>query len=584
MKAMLDMDGALAEVNLDGSLHASLAASLGRCRAAWRDTGLLQDNAYPLERALESAAPIARRMTALLDRGGPGGADCPTRHAPVPPADGRGAHRGETASASLSVALEYSEECVRVGEGGQGEVAASIDAICRPSAPRAHACKSDMGTEALLSSAPTLGIPVSTCEPFKAALAPVAGKALLHDFEVSGVHLSPGEREHVHDLMLRRGQLRQAFLSGAASGVKRDLIVQASSERQAALSAAGCSTSRQEGMLRVAIPDQAGFRVLESSDDDALCEAVYKTVYSDSHPNASVLSQLVACSGELARTLGHRSYAHMNASSGQRLAGSPEAVRHFLRALRYATVPRSRVPTPVLLVSAHACFAPWTHLSRTFVPAGTTDVTALPAPQRPQHAARLSLKCPACSRGRACRPSSLAGTPRPRAPCLPGGPAGAATGAGAVPARRQVHRGTAVAGAACHGRGSEGGANANGGVVGAPWAHQKSRRGERGRHGWRALSRPLGEASQAPRAQRPGPPVQQGPRLAARHDTVRDLTVVPLRRGSRKPPRAFLRSCIPALTLQGGCAWGAGAATSSGPVLQLCRSGTRSFRAEDAFS
>lgn len=179
---------------------------------------------------------------------------------------------------------------------------------------------------------------------------------LLHDFEVSGIHLSVGKRERVVELNREILLLSHTFVNQ-------------------------CSLPPQPLMLDIApqsirnnkhlfhIQDGAVYidSVPYMSPDRSLRQDCYHIYYNPSHPNGCVLDALLSARHQLAQLVGYRTFSHRTLKGS--MAGSPEVVMEFLDALNEKIQPLARQEARDMLAvlnsegeeSDRESLSPWDH-------------------------------------------------------------------------------------------------------------------------------------------------------------------------------------------------------------------------------
>ncbi len=141
--------------------------------------------------------------------------------------------------------------------------------------------------------------------------------SLMHDFEISGIHLSGGEREKVVDL-------NQTILSG-------NHMFMSNCNSPIYINKTGLPTK-----LLNSFPHEGDHILIDHfphlcSDSD-IRELSYRAYYSTASSSQSrTLDNLLTAKFELASLVGHKSFAHRTLKDS--MAGSPEVVLEFLNAL-----------------------------------------------------------------------------------------------------------------------------------------------------------------------------------------------------------------------------------------------------------
>lgn len=149
--------------------------------------------------------------------------------------------------------------------------------------------------------------------------------SLLHDFEISGIHLSKGERERVvtlNDFILSRNH---AFISN-------------------------CNTPSYVNKSNLPLKFQRYFPTDGDSlaidhtpfvcNDEEIRELSYRIYYSSSSPQNELLDELLQAKHELAHLVGYKSFSHRTLKGS--MAGSPEVVLEFLSALSEKLLPLAK--------------------------------------------------------------------------------------------------------------------------------------------------------------------------------------------------------------------------------------------------
>lgn len=155
-------------------------------------------------------------------------------------------------------------------------------------------------------------------------LGPVSAKhaaSLLHDFEISGIHLSDSNRDKVV-------QLHQYILS-----LNHTFVEQCSAPSLVKTNSAPSSILRHRNLF--SYHDDKETLYIDSvpyfSEDPVLRKDSYKEYYASSHPNKVILDELLLARDSLARLVGYETFAHR--ALADTMAGSPEVVMSFLDAL-----------------------------------------------------------------------------------------------------------------------------------------------------------------------------------------------------------------------------------------------------------
>ncbi|KAI0654243.1 mitochondrial intermediate peptidase [Cubamyces menziesii] len=163
------------------------------------------------------------------------------------------------------------------------------------------------------------------------------------DFEKSGIHLPPAQREHFVALSTEILVLGRQFLNETAAprpparikyaelqGIK-DLGMGARLRLQAQV------TKRDLFVYPGSLQAQM---IMRSAPAEEPRRKVYMAANSSTPEQIAVLERLLRARGELARLVGKESYAHMTLAD--KMARSPENVQHFLNALMEYTRPHAR--------------------------------------------------------------------------------------------------------------------------------------------------------------------------------------------------------------------------------------------------
>ena len=139
--------------------------------------------------------------------------------------------------------------------------------------------------------------------------------SLMHDFEISGIHLSDGERERVVELNETMLSRSHAFMSNC---------VLPSYVKKVNLPSEVSDYFNEHGEYIVI--DHAPYTC-----EEKIRELSYRIFYSSYTPQSKLLDELLLARYELASTVGYKSFAHRTLKDS--MAGSPEVVLEFLNAL-----------------------------------------------------------------------------------------------------------------------------------------------------------------------------------------------------------------------------------------------------------
>ncbi|KAI0639586.1 mitochondrial intermediate peptidase [Trametes polyzona] len=175
------------------------------------------------------------------------------------------------------------------------------------------------------------------------------------DFEKSGIHLPPAQRERFVALSTEILVLGRQFLNETAAprpparikyselqGVK-DLGMGARLRLQAQV------TKRDLLVYPGSLQAQM---IMRSAPDEEARRKVYMAANSSTSAQVELLERLLHARGELARLVGRESYAHM--ALADKMAKSPENVQHFLDALMDHTRPYARRALRTLSLRKHS--------------------------------------------------------------------------------------------------------------------------------------------------------------------------------------------------------------------------------------
>lgn len=154
------------------------------------------------------------------------------------------------------------------------------------------------------------------------------GASLMHDFEISGIHLSQNDRRKVVELNQLILSLSHTFMNQCSEPV----VIEMNKAPDIIRTNARIFPTHKDLLYITHVP--------YSNNDQTLREHCYRLYYSANHYNNSILEALLDARFQLAQFVGYNTFAHRTLKDS--MAGSPEVVMEFLNALNKRILPLAK--------------------------------------------------------------------------------------------------------------------------------------------------------------------------------------------------------------------------------------------------